>query len=352
MSSTNSTVSYTVNDIMTPRPKASWHDVSLEQRLQYFYTDLFVPHPDMLHVIEVIKKAARHCVLAKKGAAIYVEIESGGGKTTLTRFFKAYKPDVITDELTRCRVVAFTVPKIVNPSQMETALLTALGDPKPWMRELKKRNSGSESGSKPTSRCFSLIQTIRPEIIFIDNIHDIPEKRRSCGIKAVGGWIRDLAEDCFSLVVLLGTKDAKPVIASNPQLKRRSSNRQTIGYFNVHEPEGLARLKRFLSELEKRMPLAIDCDLTSSKIVRRFAWATGGIQYFIFKIVGFAILNATDSGRERIEIGDLAVGFSDTFGCDGEGMNPFLGQSSRILNNEGEPLYEFFVSPVEVTTAK
>lgn len=321
---------------MEAPPKEAWAQTSIEIRLRFMNHEMFVPHPEMVSAIRAIRHRMNRCLVEDKGSAMFIEVPSGAGKTTLVRFFKSAMPDQITDEETKVRVVSFSVPKTVNLKQMDQALLSALGDPK----------AGSGTHYDLDKRSISLLKTAGTELILIDNIQDIPEKRRACGILQIGNGIRDLIEGSRRLVVLLGTQDSRKILLSNIQLMRRCSAKRVISYFSPLEPSGLSRLGRFLREIDERLPLAEYSGIGAmgSETTQQFAYATGGIQDYIFQILSAAVYHAVTDGREKLNSEDLAFGFEDTFQELGNGINPFKGECKRILNHEGEPLNGLFIS--------
>jgi len=323
--------------IMEPLPKAIWAGTPIEKRLTFMNNEMIAPHPEMVVAIRAISQRKNRCLNENKGAAIFIEVPSGGGKTTLVRFFKAAMPDHVSDEETKVLVISFQVPKIITLKQMEKALLTALGDPK----------AGSGKHYDLDERSTTLLRTAGTELILIDNIQDIPEKRRAGGIRQIGNWIRDLIDDSRRLVVLLGTEDSREILQSNIQLKRRCPAKRTIAYFNPLDKLGLNRLGRFLREIDKRLPLAELSGLgdEDNETTRQFAFATGGIQDYIFQILSAAVSHAATEGREKLTSEDLATAYEETFQELSKGINPFRGEANRILDQEGEPLHGLLGNP-------
>lgn len=321
---------------MEPAPKKFWERVPIEKRLSFLNNEMFVPHPEMALTIRAISQRMKRCLSENKGAAIFVEVPSGAGKTTLVRFFKAAMPDQVTDERTLVPVIGFSVPKVITLKQMDKSMLAALGDPK----------AGSVSRYDLDNRSMLLLHTAGTELILIDNIQDIPEKRRSGGILQIGNWIRDLIDDSRRLVVLLGTQDSRTILHSNVQLMRRCPAKRAITYFNPLDPVGLSRLGRFLREIDERLPLAELSSLgdKGNETTQQFAYATGGIHDYIFQILSAAVCRAVTENREKLSSEDLAAGYEDTFQELSKGINPFRGEVNRVLDKEGEPLHGLLVA--------
>lgn len=317
-------------DPFRPRERVAWRGATIENRLQYFSSENFVPYPEFVKVVTAIRILERRCIRENKGTIMFVQIPSGGGKTTLVRFFKALKPTRVEDEATRVPVVAFSVPNVVTINRMEIHAFQALGHIKP------KKAYIVDSDESPLVRAYRIAET---EIVMIDNVQDVSEKRRDGGIRQIASHFRDTCDESRRLLVLLGTKDAIPVIDADPQISRRSAARKSMCYFDVRSSDGLSRFARFLAEIDKRLPLAEESDLANLEFVHPISYATGGIQEYVFRLIGGAIEVAFSRRREHLELADFAVSFDRMYQDQGIGMNPFRKEVSRIIDDPGEPLH-------------
>ncbi|STR44778.1 TniB family NTP-binding protein [Iodobacter fluviatilis] len=317
------------SDLLSPKPKQMWLGKPLALRLQYMNDSMFVPHPQLARTVTAISNKMNYCKQAKKGRAIFVEAPSGCGKTTLTRIFKAQMPTEILDEKTIVPIVYFSVPKVITRKGMDKSLLKALGDPK----------EAAGTHFDLDERAINLLKQTETKIIFIDNIQDIPSKRREGGIIEIGNWIRDLIDDSAALVVLLGTQDANAILVPNIQLRRRCPGKLMMHYFDINTESSALEFKNFLRLIDNFLPINGISGLSLKEISIPLAYASGGIQDYIFQILSCAVKYAVTQKREQLEITDLAKGFDETFQEYGKEINPFLGQVSRLLNQKGEPLY-------------
>lgn len=317
----------------TPKPKSMWAQIPVGQRIYYLTNEMAVPHPMLLNVINQIRRYARRCRESERGQAIYVEIPTGAGKTFITRFFMVLMPRQITDHITLTPVVAFSIPGTVTYARMSPTFLQALGDPKPF--------ADKSAEGTPFDRAIEMHHKSGVEIVLIDNVQDVATYRREAGIREIGKWGRDFIEKSKRLVVFLGSRDSRDLLNPNPELRRRCSCRKKVDYFDVQTVEGMSRFMRFLNEIDDRIPLTMKSNLASPEIAIPFAFATGGIQDFIFKVLGEAVPKALEASREFLTLEDLAIGFDELFGDDATGCNPFRGKATRVLNHAGEPLFDF-----------
>lgn len=313
--------------------KEYWRGRPAEYRQRYMAETLFIPHPAFTSAIKEIDRLARRCSNESKGKAVLVLAGSGAGKTYLSRAIHKMKPEDHSGEVSRVPVVVFSIPSSPTQRALGSALLCALKDP--------KYKSGSAQDL--FERAIHSLREIRTEIIFIDNVHDIPERRRSSGIMQLGNWIRDLIDRSHCLVVLLGTPAAKQVIDANAQLRRRVMTLKKMDYFAIDSPKAKGRFYRFLSELDKRMPLAERSSIYEPSIAHKIFYATYGVMDYIIQLMTEAIAFAVAGAREEIVLSDLEMAFERVFGDFSASCNTFsVSGPERPLDQEGEPFHNWF----------
>ena len=313
--------------------KERWRGCPLDIRQRYLSSEIFVPHPAYMRVINEIRRMAKRCKNEGKGRAILVLVGSGGGKTHLARTLTNLWPRDDSGEKSIVPVVVFDIPPSPTAKSLGSELLKALNDPKP---EYGK-------ASKLLERGVLLLDTADNLIVCIDNFHDIAVQRRDAGVMQLGDWTRDLINDSKRLVVLLGTHAARQITEANAQLRRRVAKRMEIAYFSIDSDSTIARLRRFLHELDKGLPLAEMSNLDNPDLTKKIMWATYGIIDYIFDILCEAISFAVDDGREQIIESDLAKGFAAFFQDAGKDINPFTkGGPARPLDQPDEPFHDWY----------
>lgn len=315
------------------RDKESWRGVKVDERLQFIEDEMFVMYPELTRLLKEIKR--RYMRAKKRGhsMALLVIISSGGGKTNLVRLLKHLMPDVrLPTQLVR-PVVALSIPDRPSPAAMSRELLKATGDAG-W-------NTGKDDDA--LDRAIDILKRIQANVVAIDNVQDIPERRGEKGVNLVGNWVRDLRDDGACLILLLGTPAALQVIEANPQLRRRNPARIDIPYFSIETAGAFACFKRFLHEVDKQLPLA---ELSGLKeLTRQFYWATRGIADYIFQLLSESIEVAVEDGRETIARSDLVEAFDRLF-LDSAQSNPFAEDGpQRVLDKKGEPFHDWHGVP-------
>lgn len=308
--------------------KARWKGRGIAAR-QTYLSDLVVPHPQFTAATSEIKRRAKRSIRLKKGAAFIVVAPTGAGKSKLAEYFEAAYPDRVLPEVTLRRVVYFTIPPRPTPKSMAQALLRALGDPL-WDKKA--------DADVKTEQIRKLLKSCRTRIVLIDNIHDIPERRTSKGVREVGNWLRDLVDKTSVLFAYLGAEAGLNVFRSNSQVRRRSPAYLRIDYFDIEEETGRQRLRRFLFELDRRLPLAEFSQLYGQDLSSRIWMATNGVMAYIMGLMLESLEIAVRAKRECLTMKDLEQGFRKLFEDATPAENPFSpGTVVRPLTKDGEP---------------
>jgi hypothetical protein len=307
--------------------KATWRCRSLQER-QLHMSKIVVMHPQFTKAIREIHRRAERARHQGKGGALSIVVETGGGKSTLAKFVASQRPDEHTDELTIRRCVTFCVPPRPSSGSMSAAVLKALGDPR-W-------NIGKVDLLE--ARAVHLLKECRTEVVFIDNVHDVPERRARKGVREVGNWIRTLIDNVPALFVSLGAEQGLDVFKANNQARRRSPAHIRIDYFDCQTSAGVARMRRFLFEVDKQLPLAEMSGISSFDITRRIGMATYGIPDYIIGLLTEALEATVKAGRESIEVGDLLHAFNKLYEDGAAEINPFSPNAEiRVMNGKDEP---------------
>lgn len=311
--------------------KAVWRGRQLNER-QAHMPKILVMHPQFTKAVKEIIRRADRTKNQTKGGALSIVIETGGGKSTLANFITSQRPDEYLEERTVRRCVTFCVPPRPSSASMSSAVLNALGDPR-WD---KGRVDVLEE------RAIHLLKECRTEVVFIDNVHDVPERRAYKGVREVGNWIRTLIDQVPALFISLGAIQGLDVFRANRQARRRNPAHLRIDYFDAQSAAGIARMRRFLFEVDKQLPLAEMSDISSFETTRRIWMATYGIPDYIIALLTEAIESAVKKGRESIETSDLQHAFSKLYEDGATDDNPFNPETEvRALNGKNEPFEDW-----------
>lgn len=321
----------TANFELSPaREKTSWRGAQLRERLQHLVKGLFIFHPDLVAVLQEIKRRYERARESGRAMALLVVVHSGGGKSHLIRLLHRLMPDQDTPAQVFRYVVSFSIPARPTPAEMTRELLKAMGDP------------GWETGhvNDALDRAVDILKRLGVKVVAIDNVQDIPERRGRKGVQLLGNWIRDLWDKADCLILLLGTPAALEIVRANEQLRRRNPAKMTIPYFSISDAGAHSRYKRFLQKVDEALPLA-ECSRLEDH-AKPLYWATFGNPEYIFALLAEAIGIATAAGREMLIRDDLATAFERHYKESGAGINPFCdGGPDRLLDRLGEPFFEW-----------
>lgn len=311
--------------------KRLWRDRPLKER-QAHLSDVLVLHPQFVGAVREVDRRVARVKAQGKGNAFAIVAPTGAGKSTVARFIAAQYPDEHTDELTKRRCVVFSVPPRPSSISMSSALLRSLGDPQ-W-------NKGKADNLE--SRATHMLIEAKTEIVLIDNVHDVPERRKHSGVREVGNWIRNLIDNVPALIVSLGAEQGLDVFKANSQARRRSPAHKKIEYFSCMNTQGVRSMRRFLYEVDKQLPLASMSDLSSFDTTQRIWMASYGIPDFIVALLTEAIECAVRAKREQIQLDDLKLGYQNLFLDAVSEQNPFdLTTQIRLLDNKDEPFEDW-----------
>jgi len=312
------------------KARASWLGFPIAERLRYMKNEMHISHPDFVRAATEIKRGVETCRATNSGMGLLVLAPTGAGKTYLRHYLARQWTASKRSDRTMVPVISFKIPTKPNTRSMGRELLRSMGDAA-W-------NFGT--AQELDIRIRHLIPQVGTVVILIDDVHDIPARRREGGIKDIGDWLRSLIEDCGVLVVLLGIPSAAQIVSLNPQLKRRASAQIRIDYFQLDTNEHRRRLSSFLARVCENLPLAHKSTFDDN-LVESIFYATYGIPGQIFSLLLEAVNCAVADGRERIERCHLLDAFKLRYQDSAATCpNPFsVDWTPRPLDRPGEIFY-------------
>lgn len=313
------------------RQKELWRSAPFEERhrwIEHFY----IEYPAVKKMFSDFIQKLEHCAATGSRDGMVIIGETGVGKTALVNRMNLYasqRYQRADPEKTICPVIQFAIPDPCNPLEVCIKILKALGENNPRIRRTKAETIEAAS---------QLMNSCEVKCVLIDNCQDIPARRGSRGIEAVGTRIRTTMDETTALWVFLGTSDALKVIDSDPQLVKRASYRTTLKYFSITGSEEQRKFRKLLCEIDEWLPLAEPSCIVDPKRAASLFLATNGIFDRIIKLVDRAWITSFKAGRESLEVGDLRVAFDYIYGADASHINPFADDFvPRLLEKEGEP---------------
>lgn len=303
-----------------------WRAASLAKR-ELAIDSLRFNHPHWQDCIAAIDGRVQSRRISGVARGILILAEPGGGKTTFMDHLLTRFPRRIESDLTLVPFVGFPVPSSCRPVDFLNQILHSMGDPDSEGRDLRKVRS----------RVFTLIKKCMTEVIAIDNVQDIPEKRGPKGLQNVGTVLRDLS-DVGVVLALLGTEDARPVVNSNIQLRSRVPGFKKLCNYDIETVAGLSLFMRVIHEVDIRLPLATLSGIGAGGTGRALAFACNGSLRTLKDLILRALTRAVEDGREQISHGDLSRAFCELFLDAANEANPFAADFAKLrrLTRPGE----------------
>lgn len=164
--------------------------------------------------------------------------ESGSGKSELAKQYLRKNPVEERSEYTHIPVLHFELKSVNSPEEFLRGLLVAVGDP--------QLGSGARNKSELYQRLVLHLRTTRVELLILDEIQVIIEKRSAKVIAGIADLFKDLIKDTEIPIVFMGMPWSTYLVDSNNQLKGRISYRYTISPYRISKKEYLDDYRRLL----------------------------------------------------------------------------------------------------------
>ncbi len=314
--------------------RESWRGKPIAARLSW-QAD-YIPHPRAMAIVQAVESSSMMTQASGVGEGMLVLGNTGAGKSALVRYILA-RPGFERSEIatqTLVPAVTVAVPNPCTPKDFARVFLSALGDP------FHDRTPARDL----TQRVHFLLKAVGTKVIFIDNFHDVPDKRAARGVDHICTWIRDLIDAVPATCVLLGTDSASPVLRGHGQLRRRCSATYSLAYFDAMEPEGAREFAALIRNVEARLPLALGSALLSKDILSKLFVTTAGVFSYIVQLFSKSVALAVEAGREYLVEEDFRLAFLLVHGPVHAKHNPFgiSDFSPRQLTKDAEPFADFF----------
>lgn len=239
--------------------------------------------------------------------------ESGSGKSAIAKYYAQNNPVIEQNERTYIPVLHFELKAISTPSEFLRALLIAVGDPQQGM--------GAKKVSELYDRLVILIKVVGVELLILDEIQVIIERRSAKVIAGIADIFKDLIKDTEIPIVFMGMPWSKYLVDSNSQLKRRITYRRAIPPFRISQKNERDEYRRLLKMLSDAYHISNEIKLEELPITYRMFSATSGNLATTADLIGDAHMRSVMEGKSL----DLQI-FADVMTGYGvaDSENPFL----------------------------
>ncbi len=243
----------------------------------------------------------------------------GAGKTTLLASYAQGYPAIFTDTAILRPVVMATTPSRANVNNLETALLSALGDP--------AADKGS-IGSKEIRLTKYFKEICRVELLILDELQHFWDRQSKTILHDASNWLKTFIKETKVSCALVGLPgEAEAIVNTNPQLASLFGDPYMLSPFTWDETEPASTRDvfcTFLAELEERLPLKKPSHLASYETALRcFAACDGNLRY-LMALVRRATYVALEREQEYLDHDLLFQAFKDRLAGERRGIpNPF-----------------------------
>lgn len=167
--------------------------------------------------------------------------ESGSGKSELAKNYLKNNPVVDDEERAHIPVLHYELRSVATPEEFLRSLLVAVGDP--------QQGRGARNKGELYSRLIILINTVGVELLILDEIQVIIERRSAKVVTGIADLFKDLINDTEIPIVFMGMPWSRYLVDSNQQLKRRIAYRYVMPPYRVSQKEARDDYRRLLKLL-------------------------------------------------------------------------------------------------------
>ena len=261
--------------------------------------------------------------------------ESGFGKTGLAKRYVQSNP--VVQEETRTHIPVFyirireasTTKSVLKKGIKEIIKLSGCENPD---KVYKDRIKGQKDKDDLTDCLLSLIKSAGVELILIDEIQVIIQRRSSDVIKGIADTFKDLIEEAEIPIVFMGTPWGKHLIESNSQLSERVENRITIEPFRISEKSYRNEYRLALKILAARMGYPAEFKITQYEfMLRMYSYSEGNLRRTV-RLIRDVYLNWLLS-EDEVNVNSFANVLKNRKGVSNS-KNPFLQPLDKLVLRE------------------
>ncbi len=156
----------------------------------------FIKSPFLSNMIDLFDSLRKKKKTYGVASCLLLTGESGSGKSELAKFYVKNNPIVELEERTYLPVLHYELRSVSTREEFLRSLLVAIGDPQ---RGLGARNKG-----ELYERLVTLIETTAIELLILDEVQVIIERRSEKVVTGIADLFKDLIEDTEIPIVFMG----------------------------------------------------------------------------------------------------------------------------------------------------
>lgn len=192
----------------------------------------------LINLFDSLRHKKKHYGVA---SCLLLTGESGSGKSELAKSYAKNNTVVEHEERTHIPVLHYELRSVATPEEFLRSLLMAIGDP--------QQGRGARNKGELYTRLVILINTVGLELLILDEVQVIIERRSAKVVTSVADLFKDLINDTEIPIVFMGMPWSRYLVDSNQQLKRRIAYRYVIPPYRVSEKKARDDYRRLLKLL-------------------------------------------------------------------------------------------------------
>jgi nucleoside-triphosphatase THEP1 len=239
--------------------------------------------------------------------------ESGSGKSEIAKRYVIKNPLQENEFGIKKAVIHYELKSVSTPEEFLRSILIEVGDPQ---MGLNARNK-----SELFNRLVTLLKTLRTELLIIDEVQVIIERRSEKVVTGIADLFKDLIKNTNIPIVLVGMPWSKYLVSSNPQLDRRVSQRFIIPPYRISSKIYQNDYRKLLKFLGDSYSISEYFHLEDIAVAFRCFSATNGNMGLTADLVRNAYI-ISDMQKKPFSIQSLAEAIKE-YGLP-NGHNPFM----------------------------
>jgi hypothetical protein len=277
---------------------------------------LIVIHPQMKAILDKMDYCREHAKYALEAIGMLILGEKGTGKSTIKNIYVQRNPPKQTKTSTSFPVLSILIPVSPTEKGLTTSLLHSLKDP------------FSTKGTKTvqTLRVYNFIEKCKTELLIFDEFQHFAERESFKLNRTVSDWTKNFMNETKKPVILFGTPKSARILdgEENEQLRRRFPFRMTLRPFSWATEEGRQMFRKFLSQVDEKLPLPDPSNLADPMMAERIHYATGGLMFEIMRLIRAAAVLALKRNLPKINLDLLRESFEENLATNSPHLdNPF-----------------------------
>tara|TARA_R110001599_G_scaffold353151_2_gene590443 strand:+ start:2654 stop:3655 length:1002 start_codon:yes stop_codon:yes gene_type:complete len=231
----------------------------------------FVKNPfsaEMLSLFDMLRHKKKVYGVA---SCLLLTGESGSGKSGLADYYAKNNPIQEQPERTFIPVLHYELVSVSTPEEFLKSLLVEIGDPQLGL--------GGRNKKDLLYRLIKLIKVTGVELLILDEIQGLIERRRSKVISGIADLFKDLIKKTEVPIVFMGMPWTRYLVDSNPQLKRRIKYRHEIPDYKFSEKTARNDYRKLLKLLGNHYLLTPSIQLEDLDMALRiFSFTSGNLR--------------------------------------------------------------------------